>query len=118
MVVPNPIIAARETLLWFRIPLLPPEKPSSLSQYPFMGSQATAPSCYGHTTALAFQPPLYMRVYCKANPMPASGAYPLEIRSTAAKTQADATLPCIGVRGGAKRRITPGPHSQPFGGAR
>ena len=74
-------------------------------------------SCYGHTSALAFQPPLYICVYCKANPLPASGAYPPEVRSTAANTQADATLPCIGVRGGAKRLITPGPHSQPFGGA-
>ena len=61
--------------------------------------------------------PLYMYVYCKANPLSASGAYPPEVRSTAANTQADATLPCIGVRGGANCRITPGPHSQQFGGA-
>ena len=63
-------------------------------------------------------PPLYMYVCCKSNPLPASGAHPLEVRSAAANTQADATLPRIGVRGGANRRITPGPHSQPFGGAR
>ena len=76
-------------------------------------SKATAPSCYGHTSALAFQPPLYMCVCCKSNPLPASGAHPPEVRSAAANTQADATLPRIGVRGGANRRITPGPHSQP-----
>ena len=39
-----------------------------------VGSEATAPSCYGHTSALAFQPPLYMCVYCKTNPFSASGA--------------------------------------------
>ena len=78
-------------------------------------SEATAPSCYGHTSALALQPPLYMCVCCKANPLPASGAYPPEVRITAANTQADATLPRIGLRGGANRRIAPRPHS--FGGA-
>ena len=81
-------------------------------------SEATAPSCYGHTSALTFQPPLYMCVCCKPDPLPASGAHPPEVRSTAANTQADATLPRIGVRGGANRQIAPGPHSQPFGGAR
>ena len=80
-------------------------------------SKASAPSCYGHTPALAFQPPLYMCVCCKSNPLPASRAQPPEVRSTAANTQADASLPRIEVRGGANRRITPGPHSQPFGGA-
>ena len=81
-----------------------------------MWSEATALSCYGHTSALAFQPPLYMCVYCKANPLHAAGSYPPKVCSTAANTQADGTLPCIGVRGGANRRITPAPHSQPFGG--
>ena len=81
-------------------------------------SEATVPSCYSHTSALAFRPPLYMYVSCKDNPLPASGAYPPEVRSTAANTQADATLPSIGVSGGANRRITPGPHSKPFGAAR
>ena len=80
-------------------------------------SKATAPSCRGHTSALAFQPPLDTCVCCKSNPLPASGAHPPEVRSTAANTQADATLPRIGARGGANRRITPGPHGQPFGGA-
>ena len=83
-----------------------------------VSSEATAPSCYGHTYAVAFQPPLRMCVYCKANPLRASGAYPPKVRSTAANTQADAIFPCIEVRGGAKRRNTPGPHSQQFGGAR
>ena len=78
-------------------------------------SEATALSCNGHTSALALQSPLYMCVCCKANP--ASGAYPHEVRSTAANTQADATLPCIGLRGGANRQIAPGPHSQQFEGA-
>ena len=84
-----------------------------------VGSKATDPSFNGHTSALTFQPPpLYMCVCCKSDPLPASGAHPPEVRSAAANTQADATLPRIGVRGGANRRITPGPHSQPFGGAR
>ena len=47
---------------------------------------------------LPFDPPLYMCVYCKDNPLPASGAWPPEVRSTAANTQADATRPNIGVR--------------------
>ena len=81
-------------------------------------SKAAAPSCHHHTSALAFQPPLYMCVCCKYNPLPASGAHPPEVRSTAANTQADATLPRIGVRGSANCRITPGLHSQLFGGAR
>ena len=80
-------------------------------------SEATAPTCYGHTSALAFQPPLYMCVCCKANPFSAPGAYPREVRSTATNTQADATLPCMGVRDGVNRGIAPGPRSQPFGGA-
>ena len=67
---------------------------------------------------LPFDPLLYMCVYCKDNSLPASRAYPPEVRNTTANTQADATLPTIGVRGGANRRITPGPHSKPFGGAR
>ena len=62
--------------------------------------------------------PPFMCVCCESNPLPASGAQPPEVRSRAANTQADATLPHIGVRGGANGRITPGPHSQQFGGAR
>ena len=59
-------------------------------------SEATAPSCYGHTSAVAFQPPLYMCVRCTSNPLPASGAHPPVVRGTAANTQADATLPALG----------------------
>ena len=83
------------------------------------GSKATNPSFNGYTSALTFEPPpLYMSVCCKSNPSPASRAHPPEVSSAAANTQADATLPRIGVRGGANRRITPGPHSQLFRGAR
>ena len=81
-------------------------------------SEPTAPGWYAHPSALAFQPALYMGGYWKPNPLPASGDYPPEVCSTAASTHADATHPCIGLRGGANRRITAGPHSQPFRGAR
>ena len=79
-------------------------------------SKATDRSFYGHTCALAFQPPppLWVSVVNLTH----LRSPPPEVRSAAANTQADATLPRIGVRGGANRRITPGPHSQPFGGAR
>ena len=50
--------------------------------------------------------------------MAASGAHPPEVPSVAGNTQADDTLPSIVGRGGANCRITPGPHTQPFGGAR
>ena len=63
-----------------------------------LGSKATNPSFNGHTSALTFStPPLYMCVCCKSNPLPASGAHPPEVRNAAANTQADATLPRIGV---------------------
>ena len=67
--------------------------------------------CYGHTFALAFQPTLYMCLYIDTNPISASQAHPLEVRSAAANTQANDTLPSIGARGGANRRITRGPHT-------
>ena len=38
--------------------------------------------CYGHRSARAFQPPLHMCVYCKANPLSPSGDYPPEVHST------------------------------------
>ena len=41
-----------------------------------------------------------------------------EVPSVAGNTQADDTLPSIVGRGGANCRITPGPHTQLFGGAR
>ena len=55
---------------------------------------------------------------CNSNPMAASGAHPPEVPSVAGNTQADDTLPSIVGRGGANCRITPGPHTQLFGGAR
>ena len=82
-----------------------------------MWYEATAPSCYGHTFALAFQP-LYIYVcrvpWCNSNPMTASGAP--EVPTVAGNTQADDTLPSIGARG--KGRTTHGPHTKLFGGAR
>ena len=56
--------------------------------------------------------------WCNSNPMAASGAHPPEVPSVAGNTQADDTLPSIVGRGGANCRITPGPHTQLFGGAR
>ena len=56
--------------------------------------------------------------WCNSNPMAASGAHPPEVLSVAGNTQADDTLPSIVGRGGANCRITPGPHTQLFGGAR
>ena len=50
--------------------------------------------------------------------MTASGAHPPEVPSVAGNTQADDTLPSIVGRSGANYRITPGPHTQLFGGAR
>ena len=50
--------------------------------------------------------------------MTASGAHPPEIPSVAGNTEADDTLPSIVGRGGANCQITPGPHTQLFGGAR
>ena len=102
-----------------------------------MWSEATALSCYDHTFAAAFQP-LYMYIYidiykyiylyvcmyvclvawCNSKPMAASGTHPPEVPSVAGNTQADDTLPSIVGRGGANCRITPGPHTQLFGGAR
>ena len=56
--------------------------------------------------------------WCNSKPMAASGAHPPEVPSVAGNTQADDTLPSIVGRGGANCRITPGPHTQLFGGAR
>ena len=56
--------------------------------------------------------------WCNSNPMAASGAHTTEVPSVAGNTQADDTLPSIVGRGGANGRITPGPHTQLFGGAR
>ena len=50
--------------------------------------------------------------------MTASGAQPPEVPNVAGNTQANDTLPSNGVRGGANYRITLGPHTQLFGGAR
>ena len=86
-------------------------------------SKATAPSCYGHIFTLAFQP-LYIVIYvglvpwCNSNPMTASRAHPPEVPSVAGNTQANDILPSIGARGGVNCRITPGPHTKLFGGAR
>ena len=55
--------------------------------------------------------------WCNSNLMAASGAHPPEVPSVAGNTQADDTLPSIVGRGGANCRITPGPHTQLFGGA-
>ena len=55
---------------------------------------------------------------CNSNPMAASGGHPLEVPNVADNTQADDTLPSIMGRGGANCRITPGPHTHVFGGAR
>ena len=56
---------------------------------------------------------------CNSNPMTASGAHPPEVPTVARNTQADDTLPSIITgRGGANCWITPGPHTQLFGGAR
>ena len=55
--------------------------------------------------------------WCNSNPMVASGAHPPEVPSVAGNTQANDTLPSIVGRGGANCRITPGPHTQLFGGA-
>ena len=54
---------------------------------------------------------------CNSNPMTALGAHPHEVPSAAGNTQADDTLPSIGVRGGANCWITPGLHTQQFEGA-
>ena len=56
--------------------------------------------------------------WCNSNPMTASGTNPFEVPRVAGNTQADDTLPSTVGRGGANCRITPGPHTQMFRGAR
>ena len=48
----------------------------------------------------------------------AAGAHPPEVSSVTGNTQADDNLPSIGARGGVNCRMTHGPHTQLFGGAR
>ena len=54
---------------------------------------------------------------CNTNPMTASGSQFPEVPSVAWNTQVNDTLPSVGARGGVTCRITPGPHTQLFGGA-
>ena len=55
--------------------------------------------------------------WCNSNPMTALGTHPPKVPSVAGNTQADDTLPSIVGRGGANCQITPGRHTQLFGGA-
>ena len=88
----------------------------SIPRVVFFGGEGCAMATGPH---LPSNPPYICVSIVKLTPCPPQETTPLRFAvRTAAKTQADATLPCIGVRGGTNRQITPGPHRGPFGGAR